>query len=160
MKQANCIVRLCLHLVLYLISHVIFSHILTFRFKAPRRKHLFLAFSPLSHLLWSLLHLCPLLCSQLMQRVMAVVGEGDGNEYLMAYLITKRCPAAMVVLANARKLQNPIFFIYFTEGGKVIQEKQPFLLFLAAHYVAKAYMSKYFLLWAKIFFKDISCGWQ
>lgn len=76
----------------------------------------------------------------------------------MAYLITKRCPAAMVVLTNARKLQNPIFFIHFTEGGKVIQEKQPFLLFLAAHYVAKAYMSKYFLLWAKVFFRDISCG--
>lgn len=48
-------------------------------------------------------------------------------------------------------------FTYFTEEGKVIQENQPFLTFLAAYYVAKAYTSKYFLLWVKVFFKVISC---
>lgn len=51
-------------------------------------------------------------------------------------------------------------FTYFTEEGKVIQENSLFYFFLAAHYVGKTYTSKYFLLWAEVFFKDVCCGCQ
>lgn len=67
----------------------------------------------------------------------------------------------MVILRNAEKIQQAIFFVYLFHwgGGKLYKKNSLFcFFFLAAHYVAEAYMSKYFLLWAKVFFKDFSGG--
>jgi len=127
-------------------------YILTLRFKAPRSKHRLLVFSPVSSPLLSS-HLYPLLCSQLMQRVMAVLGEGEGNEYLMAFLITKRCPAAMVILTNTGKIQKNNFhcLLISLRGKKLYKKNNLFCLFLVAHYVAKAYMSNIFYYGLKCF---------
>lgn len=166
LKRANCIVRFCTWTWYYTLFFMLFPHI----FQPSGSKLLKQTPPPcllpaLSSSLLSL-HLCPLLCSlfMLMQRVIAVMGEGEGSEYLMAFLINRRCPAAMVILTNAGKIQKIIFFVYlFHWGGKSYTRKPAFsalFFFFPCLLCGKVYMSKYFLLWAKVFFKAVSCGWQ
>lgn len=165
LKRANCIVRFCTWTWYYTLFFMLFPHIFQ-----PSGSELLKQTPPpcllpaLSSSLLSL-HLCPSLCSlfMLMQRVIAVMGEGEGSEYLMAFLINRRCPAAMVILTNAGKIQKIIFFVYlFHWGGKSYTRKPAFsaLFFFPCLLCGKVYMSKYFLLWAKVFFKAVSCGWQ
>lgn len=145
LKQTNCIVRFCTCTWYYTLFFMLFPHI----FQPSGSKLLKQTPPPcllptLSSSLLSL-HLCPLLCSQLMfmRRVIAVVGEGEGSEYLMAFLINRRCPAAMVILTNAGKTQKNYFLcLLITEGVESYTRKPAFSALFSCLLCGKVYMSK------------------
>lgn len=148
-----------------ILDFMVFPHIFWLLGLEPSSK-LLLAFSLLCHLPSSLC--IALLCSAPSSGKESWQWWGKTGEWILSGISNHQevshsnGNAGKSLKKNQKKQKTPTFslFTYFTEEGKVIQEKQPFLPFLAAHYVAEARTSKYFLLRAKVFFKDISCIWQ